>query len=211
MSGIIYRITNTVNEKCYVGMTKRTLYERWSDHVYQASRVKKYYHYLHNAIRKYGKDVFVCEVLEQTTIDMMPTREMYWIEKLAPEYNMTQGGDGVIKPSLESKEKRASKLRGRPLSAEHRAKLSAALKNRKKDASTRQKMKDMSSRRPNKYYENFRLAQKGKTFTEEHCSKLSAAHKGKRLSSEHRANISAGMRRRLMETTVLSDAPSSPK
>lgn len=43
-------------------------------------------------MRKYGKDNFTIEVLEET--DIPNEREMYWIEHLNPHYNMTKGGDG---------------------------------------------------------------------------------------------------------------------
>ena len=51
----IYLITNTITGKNYVGQTKRSLDQRFKSHLYEAEKMK-YNMYLHNSIRKYGKD-----------------------------------------------------------------------------------------------------------------------------------------------------------
>lgn len=93
MSGIIYRITNTVNEHIYVGKTTKTLGIRFSQHIHEAIKRNSQTH-LHRAIRKYGVDVFTIELLEHTAADAIGVREEFWIANLKPHYNMTQGGDG---------------------------------------------------------------------------------------------------------------------
>ena len=108
MSGIIYRITNTVNGKCYIGQTIQGLEKRWCAHRNKAKH--KSNSHLHNAIRKYGPDVFVVELLEETTDEQLNDRERYWVAEFHPAYNMTDGGEG-----------------GRP-SDDVRAKMSAAAK-----------------------------------------------------------------------------------
>ena len=47
--------------------------------------------YLYRAIRKYGKENFTIEILDE---EYSNEKEIYWISKLKPEYNMTKGGDG---------------------------------------------------------------------------------------------------------------------
>jgi len=58
---IVYCITNTVNEKKYIGMTGRTLDERWKSHCSSAKNGSPFR--FHSAIRKYGEDSFFKEVL----------------------------------------------------------------------------------------------------------------------------------------------------
>lgn len=89
MSTIIYRITNTVNSKFYIGKTDKTIQERFQRHCYNHKIQNTY---LYNAMRKYGKDKFTIEILEETFNGN--EREIYWIQELNPHYNMTSGGDG---------------------------------------------------------------------------------------------------------------------
>ena len=103
MSAIIYRLTNTVNGKIYIGQTSVGLKQRWQNHCCVAQKGSSYY--VHAAIRKYGSDVFVRDILEETTLDMLNEREIHWIAQLHPEYNMNRGGDGQRgwKPSEETR------------------------------------------------------------------------------------------------------------
>lgn len=89
MSTIIYRITNTVNSKFYIGKTNKTIQERFKRHCYNHKIQNTY---LYNAMRKYGTDKFTIEILEETSNGN--EREIYWIQELNPHYNMTSGGDG---------------------------------------------------------------------------------------------------------------------
>ena len=47
-----------------------------------------------NALRKYGVDGFVWEILEECDDNKAGEREMYYISELNPHYNATLGGDG---------------------------------------------------------------------------------------------------------------------
>ena len=66
---IIYKITNTINNKIYIGKTKKLLQQRWAVHQSHAKnpnmRVGK--SYFHNAIRKYGVDAFLVEILDASS------------------------------------------------------------------------------------------------------------------------------------------------
>ncbi|MNK57583.1 GIY-YIG catalytic domain protein [compost metagenome] len=91
MTGI-YKITNNVNNKAYIGQSKH-IARRWREHINgQESSV------ISNAIRKHGEENFTFEVLEECLIDELPDREVYYIDKFktyGAGYNMTKGGDGV--------------------------------------------------------------------------------------------------------------------
>lgn len=52
----IYRITNQINKKCYIGQTKVGVYKRFQQHCKARSILGK-------AIRKYGADNFMIEIL----------------------------------------------------------------------------------------------------------------------------------------------------
>jgi group I intron endonuclease len=91
MTETIYRITNTINNDCYIGKTS-DIKRRYKQHLSCASRNSQCY--IHNAIRKYGKENFIIEELETTTELEVNNRERYWIALLHPKYNMTPGGDG---------------------------------------------------------------------------------------------------------------------
>ena len=88
-NGHIYKITNTLNGDFYIGKTNRSVAERFSNHL---SLSKTGETHLYRAMRKYGKDNFVVETLEQT--ESPNEREIELISQLNPHYNMTAGGDG---------------------------------------------------------------------------------------------------------------------
>ena len=54
--GVVYKLTNTVNGKNYIGQTKNSVEKRFRDHTYAKSAIG-------DAIRKYGKDKFTKEIL----------------------------------------------------------------------------------------------------------------------------------------------------
>lgn len=88
---IIYKITNKVNAKTYIGKTSKSAEERLQRHFYSSKNPNTY---LHKAIKKHGREAFTIEIIEQTSENMLDEREKYWINILAPEYNMTVGGEG---------------------------------------------------------------------------------------------------------------------
>lgn len=60
----IYKITNTINNKVYIGETTRTINARWRQHKARA-KDSQYTEYLYRAIRKYGIENFTIEELIQ--------------------------------------------------------------------------------------------------------------------------------------------------
>ena len=91
--GIIYKITNKLNGKGYVGKTTRSLEVRFNEHSKADS-------YIGNAIRKYGEENFLREVIEECeTPEELNELEIFWIAhfncKQPNGYNQTDGGDGA--------------------------------------------------------------------------------------------------------------------
>lgn len=64
MEGFIYKITNQVNKKIYVGQTKQTIQRRFRGHKQAAKDNKKSSYKLYNAMNKCGADKFSIEVIE---------------------------------------------------------------------------------------------------------------------------------------------------
>jgi group I intron endonuclease len=65
MKGMIYKITNKINGKVYIGQTIRRLEDRWASHVYEAI-IGKSDNKFARAIRKHGPSSFEIVVLEKT-------------------------------------------------------------------------------------------------------------------------------------------------
>lgn len=143
----IYIITNTVNAKQYVGIT-RNLDRRWSQH----RAVNGSSPYLHAAIKKYGIDAFVfTHIANAFDAESALTIERLLIKehntKAPCGYNMTDGGDGILNPSPETRQKIATANKNR--SAESRASMSKKLTGLKasEDTKKKQALKKIGSKR----------------------------------------------------------------
>ena len=91
----IYKITNCINQKVYIGKTEFSIEKRFKEHCRDAFRNKNKKRPLYAAMRKYGVENFNIELIEET--DQPEEREIYWIEyyrSFKTGYNATLGGDG---------------------------------------------------------------------------------------------------------------------
>lgn len=76
--GTIYKITNLITKKIYIGQTRQTCTRRFNAHK-QAARKGSHYSKLHTAMREYGEDNFIIEKIEECPIEQLNERERYWI------------------------------------------------------------------------------------------------------------------------------------
>ena len=81
---LIYKITNKVNNKCYIGQTIKTAQERWKEHQQHAfgNHPNDINKTLYKAMRKYGLENFIFEVLQDNieTYEQLDKAEIYWID-----------------------------------------------------------------------------------------------------------------------------------
>ena len=103
MNGFIYKITNKLNNKVYIGQTIQKPIERFYQHC--AKKCDKYIlnMVIHKAIFKYGKDNFTFEVIEEVPKQQLNEREEYWIKyynSYTDGYNSTKGGQKGNKPFI---------------------------------------------------------------------------------------------------------------
>lgn len=93
----IYKITNKVNGKIYIGKTVLSVQKRWSQHCSDYGKEDKSKRPLYSAMRKYGIESFYVEQVEECPEEILADRERYWIEyygSFKNGYNATLGGDG---------------------------------------------------------------------------------------------------------------------
>lgn len=96
----IYKITNLINGKSYIGHSKHIL-QRWTQHRYD-SKTKQLP--LYRAIRKYGIENFKFEILEECKIENLSKLEDYYINKyntyIPKGYNYNKYDSSLIIPLL---------------------------------------------------------------------------------------------------------------
>lgn len=163
----IYKITNLVNGKVYIGQTQDDIIQRWKEHKYYLDKRNQI---LYCAMRKYGFENFSFEILMLCEEDLLDLMEIYYIEMYRSYvgwedswgYNATTGGSGAknFKHTKKTKEK-----------------LKKMAKGRKHSDKTKRKMSESRKGVNNSFY--------GKHHTDESKRKLSEAKKGKYCGEKH--------------------------
>lgn len=172
----IYKIINQINGKCYIGGSKNIMH-RWSIHKYELNTQSHDNIHLQNAWNKYGKDIFLFEIVEKCLPeDLLSTEQKYLnICKQNPNlyYNLVYESGGFMdrsgknngffgKHHTEETKKIISKIhKGKILTEEQKQKISL---------------------NSNPYY-------KGKHLPAEICQKISEKHKGKIIHQSQKDKI----------------------
>lgn len=166
---IIYKATNLVNGKIYIGKTLRSLITRKNRHISSANTGSNIY--FHRAIRKYGAGNFVWEIIDRCLFaESLIALEKHYVRlfncKSPNGYNLTTGGDGMsgFTFSEQTKEKMRLARIGKHLSEETRKKIGNAGRGEK----------------------NYNY---GGHLSEEHKQKLSISHGGENCSAETRKKL----------------------
>ena len=129
------------NGKVYVGITTKTVGERFAEHCVSIRRTRYRHYPLYRAMRKYGPESMTIHTLAES--EDWPTLceyERTFIALFGSQhrtlgYNMTSGGDGVSDPSDEAREKVSIAVavasRTRWADPEYREKMTTARRQRK--------------------------------------------------------------------------------
>lgn len=209
----VYKITNIINRKSYIGQTIKGIKRRWSVHKCIANKKPK--HYLHLAIRKYGKEAFKIEVIanaiRKESLNALEISLITQHNTLAPNgYNLRTGGAGGMtekKQSEISNKKRSLAMRGNTYAQgykhtkEAKETMSLVRKGRIVSDATKKKISILKKGNTNmlgkKHSEASKkkmgLAERGKKRSEETKKKMSIARKGMKHSAETKRKISLSL------------------
>lgn len=167
----VYRITNEVNGNFYVGSAER-FWERWQRHAYTLRAGNHANAHLQHAFHKYGEEALVFSVVSEVGApeDLRLEEQAYLTAYFGPGcYNLspTAGSVEGYKHSDLSKERMSLAQKGKIVSLETRAKLSAYFTGRKRPPHTAATKAKMS------------LAGKGHVVAPATRKKISVANTGK--------------------------------
>lgn len=203
MYGIIYKATNLINGKVYIGQTTNSLDQRIKQHFSKKDDGT----YFHNALKKYGQDGFKWDVIDQADNENdLSEKEIYWIsyyESFSDKnkgYNSTSGGETSKSVSEGVRLKISIKNKGKVITEEHKEKLRQAFTGRYVSNETREKISKAVQGDKNGMFgrkhteeekENLRKKSSGRQHTQESKDKIGKAHKGKIVSDETKAKLSS--------------------
>lgn len=154
----VYKITNKVNGKIYIGITNQgsgvRYYKHWSD-ARKGDPCP-----IHKAMAKYGKENFTLEIIDfANNYGELKEKEKFYIKKFnsmdrSIGYNLTEGGDGTFGRlhSEETKEKIRQKALGRKVSEEAKKRMSESRKG-KCSAKMKSHLQEISKIRCHKVYQ----------------------------------------------------------
>ena len=223
---VVYKATNLINAKRYIGQTTCSLNSRKQKH-FSTSKIRCRL-YFHKALRKYGKDHFVWEVIRICgNIDELNAWEQYYIlyyDSMRWGYNLESGGKNCITSeetkkkikekhadfsgkkhwfygkhfSDEHKKKIGNANRGRKATKAQRLVMSKIMKKRWTNPAFRAKMLEVSKNKvmPEESKEKLRQIALGRKLTEETKKKISKARMGMKFTNKHRENLSVAARKR---------------
>jgi group I intron endonuclease len=133
---LIYKLTNTVNGKIYIGLTTQSLSDRMCGHRRAARKGSP--QLIARAIRKYGFEAFtVEEIATASSLEELRFLEVFYIaESRSAErsrgYNRSLGGEGAfgVRDSKATRAKKSARMQGFKHSEETKALLSKLAKER---------------------------------------------------------------------------------
>lgn len=152
MDGVcaIYKITNSVNDKVYIGQTWRTIVDRFASHKTVSN---KFCIKLHRAFNKHGREKFSINLITvchtQEVADKLEQHFIIAYDSVKNGYNSTYGGGGMrgFNHQQSTKQKISKSLTGRKQTSEHKSNLGRSRKGLKRSSETKRKMSDTHLKR----------------------------------------------------------------
>lgn len=119
----IYKITNTKNNKVYIGFTKN-FERRVVEHTRNSKKLNSHLYY---AIKKHGIEVFTFEIVYQSldfehSKNIMETYFINLYDSYYSGYNMTLGGDGTFGRKWTDEQKQLASIRNKGHKSENKGK-----------------------------------------------------------------------------------------
>ncbi len=203
---LVYKVTNRVNGKVYIGKTVRAIEARWKQHVHYARRGSK--PPIAIAIRSYGPESFdVSPLVFTNSLQELNSLERKYIQEFKSYdreygYNLTLGGDGASpgefnpmfgKTHTDEVKRKLRNLRiGTTQTEETKKKIGDAVRGEnngfygrhhseetKSFLSAHCGIPNIGSRRSQETRDRMSEAAKGKAKSKEHCLHISESKKGK--------------------------------
>ncbi|RKU10783.1 hypothetical protein C6503_19045 [Candidatus Poribacteria bacterium] len=222
--GYVYKITNTVNGKAYIGIST---YEPGKRRIKQhlAGRGN---HLIASAVEKYGKESFAYEILEDNIFpELLSDLEISYIKHyntLVPNgYNLTHGGEcgkhselSRRKMSDIQKSNPSRGMLGKKHSVKTRRKMSEAQNGAKNPAFGKpshrkgKKHTETSKQKMSKSRKGKTSPNKGKTFSPQARRNMSKAHFGQTPTDETRQKLSEAAKRDWAKRKVTNQVSSDP-
>lgn len=148
--GCVYLVTNRTNGKQYVGMTRGMMEARRKGH--EKSALKGGGCHFQSAIRKYGRENFewdeVYSNVSNGDLGRLEIECITWYGTRDPNgYNLTDGGDGVVNATEETRRKISESSKKKWQDPQYRVRMSAAHKGKLVLVETRRKLSLASSGR----------------------------------------------------------------
>lgn len=127
---VIYKITNKINNKIYIGQTVQPLVKRWNQHLTSKKNMP-----LYRSFRKHGQENFIietiCTALDPMYLDELERYFISYYNCLSPNgYNLADGGNSQHKKHPETMNKMSLAKRGKIVPQHVRDKISLTLTGR---------------------------------------------------------------------------------
>jgi group I intron endonuclease len=196
---LVYCIKNRINDKIYVGVTSKTLKQRFYWHIRdcKVGKPKK----LYDAMRELGIDNFYAELLSETDAASVKQMEEYYInlfDSYENGYNGSKLSGGVYEHSEETKKKMSGKAKGRVIPEEIRKKISQSSKTTWSNK-TAEELKEFGNK--------MSLINKGRVRSPELNRKHSEFMRGKKHSAETKLKMSESRKGRILAKVVDQTCP----
>lgn len=185
MEKVIYKISNNINSKIYIGSTEK-FNVRCNQHKHHLLKNTHHSKILQNHVNKYGFDSLNFEIIE-IVLGNLIEREQYYIDTLNPYFNVRKIADSM-KGTKRTEEQKKYMVQQRFLKGGYVKGWKHSPESIEKIKQTRLKNGGwiVNEETKNKISE----ANKGKKRSEETKLKISIAKSDKKLSKEHKENLS---------------------